>query len=126
MRTYSSLINHLESSRCPNLPEPSLMMLCLGKWWYSVLYMDISIHAQLRTGRASPKEVHQWMQDGVLQPFICRAEGCQKTFGHLSSLILHCESHACGWDVPRLNMPGLEEEVRMFCVRRDSGVGLEY
>jgi hypothetical protein len=51
MRTYSSLINHLESGRCPNFHDPAKLILCLGKWWYSPLYMDLDLHAQIRTGR---------------------------------------------------------------------------
>lgn len=123
MRTFSSLINHLESGRCPKLPDPDRLLLCLGKWWYSPLYMDISIHAQLRTGRADTKTLLQWMTDDVLHPFICRQTQCMKTFAHMSSLVLHCESKACEWDVTRLNMPGLEKEVKRTCTRRDSGSG---
>ncbi|RMZ70646.1 Zinc finger protein [Pyrenophora seminiperda CCB06] len=120
MRTYSSLINHLESGRCNMLSEPALLMRLLGKWWYSPLYMDLDMHAHIRTGRVEIIEVQQWMNQGVLQPFICRYPGCGKVFGHLSSLVLHCESKACGWDVDRLNMPGLEKEFGQVCLRRDS------
>jgi len=120
MRTYSSLINHLESGKCLYLTQPMCIMRCLGKWWYSPLYMDIDLHVQLRTGRINLDEMQQWVKGGVLQPFICRAEGCGKTFGHLSSLVLHCESLACGWDVARLNMPGLEAEMKMSCLGKDS------
>ncbi|CAO2655063.1 Nn.00g117960.m01.CDS01 [Neocucurbitaria sp. VM-36] len=122
MRTYSGLINHLESKKCPNLPESSLLMLCLGKWWYSSLYMDLDIHAQIRTGRINLDEVQQWMDDGLLRPFVCRDEGCMDTFGHLISLVLHCESQACNWGIARLNMIGLEKEVKQICVRRDSAM----
>jgi hypothetical protein len=121
LRTYSSLINHLESGRCPSLQDPSKLILSLGRWWYSPLYMDLDIHAQIRTSRVEPKAVCQWIEEGIIQPFVCRDEGCQKIFGHLSSLVLHCESQACGWDIARLNMPGLEKEVKQSCVRRDSG-----
>lgn len=82
--------------------------------------MDLDLHAQLRTGRIDPELMRQWMDDGTLFPFLCRAEGCQKTFGHMSSLTLHCESQACGWDVARLNIPGLEREVKRMMLRRDS------
>ncbi|KAH8724836.1 hypothetical protein GQ44DRAFT_739959 [Phaeosphaeriaceae sp. PMI808] len=121
MRTYSSLINHLESSKCPEFPDPSRLIACLGKWWYSPLYMDLDIHAHLRTGRINPNHMRQLMDEGSLHPFVCRGETCTKTFGQLSSLVLHCESQACGWDVPRLNMPGLEREFKQICLRRDSG-----
>jgi hypothetical protein len=121
MRTYSSLINHLESGRCPTFHNPSGLVLCLGKWWYSPLYMDLDLHAQLRTSRIDPDMMRQWMDTGAIMPFICREEKCKKEFGHLSSLVLHCESQACGWDIARLNMPGLEEEFKQMCLRRDSG-----
>jgi hypothetical protein len=120
MRTYSSLINHLESGACPKFNDPALLMMCLGKWWYSPLYMDLDIHAQIRTGRTDLNEVQTWMNDGLLHPFICRAEGCAKMFGHLSSLVLHMESQACSWGIERLNAPGLEAEFRRVCLRRDS------
>lgn len=83
--------------------------------------MDLDLHAQLRTGRIDPDTMHLWMDAGDLSPFICRDEECGKQFGHLSSLALHCESQACGWDVARLNMLGLEKEFRQMCLRRDSG-----
>ncbi|KAF1935144.1 hypothetical protein EJ02DRAFT_439427 [Clathrospora elynae] len=121
MRTYSSMINHLESGKCPKLADKAPFIRCLGTWWYSTLYMDLDIHAQIRTGRIDVHEVQEWMDHGLLHPFICRDKGCAKTFGHLSSLVLHCESNACGWDIDRLNMPGLEKEFKQSCLRRDSG-----
>jgi hypothetical protein len=120
MRTYSGLINHLETGKCTKLSDPSLLLLTLGKWWYSPLYMDLDIHAQLRTRRVDISQVQQWMNEGILHSFVCRAEGCGKTFAHLSSLVLHCESKACVWGIDRLNMPGLEKEFKIF-LRRDSG-----
>ncbi|KAH5246903.1 hypothetical protein HBI71_178940 [Parastagonospora nodorum] len=120
MRTYSSLINHLESGKCPKFPDPSRLILCLGTWWYSPLFMDLDLHAQIRTSRVNPALMRQWMDDGVITPFICRDANCEKVFGHLSSLVLHCESQACGWDIARLNMPALEKEFRQMCLRRDS------
>ncbi|KAH9874754.1 hypothetical protein IAQ61_003944 [Plenodomus lingam] len=123
MRTYSSLINHLESSRCPQLNQPTRLLQVLGKWWYSPLYMDVDLHVQLRTGRVNLDEMHEWMTNGALHPFICRADGCMKSFAHLSSLVLHCESQACGWDIARLNVLGLEAEVKMACFRGDSVAG---
>ncbi|KAI4670863.1 uncharacterized protein J4E88_009615 [Alternaria novae-zelandiae] len=120
MRTYSSLINHLESGKCPNFNDPALLTHCLGKWWYSALYMDLDMHASIRIGRVDIREVQRWSAAGDLHPFVCRDEGCGKVFGHLSSLVLHCESQACGWGVDRLNMPGLEKEFKHACLRRDS------
>jgi len=83
--------------------------------------MDLDLHAQLRTGRINPNTMREWMDEGSILPFMCRDEACGKTFGHLSSLVLHCESQACAWDIARLNMPGLEKEFQQFCLRRDSG-----
>jgi hypothetical protein len=83
--------------------------------------MDLDLHAQIRTGRVDADLVRQWMDASELRPFVCRAEDCKELFGHLSSLVLHCESQACGWDVARLNMPGLEKEIKHMCGRRDSG-----
>ncbi|USP76091.1 uncharacterized protein yc1106_03365 [Curvularia clavata] len=121
MRKHSSLINHLESGNCPSLSDPALLMRCLGTWWYSPLYMDLDMHAHIRTGRVDIHEVWKWMAEGALHPFLCRDTDCGKTFSHLSSLLLHCESKACGWDVNRLNMPGLEAEFKRAWLRRDSG-----
>lgn len=121
MRTYSSLINHLESGACQRLHDPTRLLHCLGKWWYSPLYMDLDMHAQIRTGRVNLDEMQQWMDEGELFPFVCRQEGCGKMFAHFSSLVLHCESQACGWDIVRLNVLGLEQEVRRLLERKDSG-----
>ena len=123
MRTFSSLINHLESGACPNFHDPSLLLQVVGEWWYSPLFMDLDIHAQIRTGRINVTEVHEWMHNGILMPFVCREEGCKKAFGHLSSLVLHLESQACSWDIERLNAPGLETLFKNRCLRRDSAQG---
>lgn len=122
MRTYSSLINHLESGRCPKLPITTRLTSCLGRWWYSTLYMDLDLHAQVRTSRINVEEMQQWMDGGLLHPFICRDDRCGKTFGHMSSLVLHCESEACGWDIARLNMPGLETEVKLNGLNKNGGM----
>ncbi|XPS77071.1 hypothetical protein M3J09_009107 [Ascochyta lentis] len=120
MRTFSSLLNHLESGACPKFHDQSLLIKSLGEWWYSPLFMDLDIHAQIHTARINVNEVQEWMHNGILMPFICRDDGCKKTFGHLSSLVLHLESQACGWDIERLNAPGLEALFKSRCLRRDS------
>ena len=120
MQTFSGLIKHLESGGCPKFHDPSLLVQSLGEWWYSPLFMDLDIHAQIRTGRIDVIEVYEWMHDGVLMPFICRDEGCKKTFGRLSSLVLHLESKVCRWDIERLNAPALETLFNTMCLRRDS------
>ncbi|PSN61900.1 hypothetical protein BS50DRAFT_562143 [Corynespora cassiicola Philippines] len=120
MHTASSLINHLESGRCAKMLEPSLLTRVLGQWWYSPLYMDIDIHVQLRSGRVDPKKVTEWMKDGVIPPFICRAKDCGKMFGHLSSLALHVENGSCSWDITRLGLDKLEKEMTNFWVHKGS------
>lgn len=121
MRNFSGLTNHLESGACIKFHDPPLLLQALGEWWYSPLFMDLDIHAQIRTGRINVNEMHVWMQAGILLPFICRNDGCKKAFGHLSSLVLHMESQACCWDIERLNAPGLEALFKERCLRRDSG-----
>ncbi|KAJ8118521.1 hypothetical protein OPT61_g516 [Boeremia exigua] len=121
LRTFSSLVNHLESGACPKFHNPSTLLQAVGEWWYSPLFMDLDIHAQIRTRRIDVDEVHEWMHSGILMPFICRAEACKKTFCHLSSLILHLESQSCEWGIERLNAPGLEVLFKGRCIRRDSG-----
>ncbi|KAF2708998.1 hypothetical protein K504DRAFT_433752 [Pleomassaria siparia CBS 279.74] len=112
MRTHSSLISHLESGKCPNFVDPTIIMRTLGTWWYSPLYMDLDIHAQIRTARTDMKVIHGWMAEGLIHPFVCRGEGCGKAFARFSSLVLHVESQACDWDVPRLGFAMLEREIK--------------
>lgn len=121
MRTQSSLINHLESGKCTVFTDPTVLALTLGKWWYSPLYMDLDVHAQIRTGRIDMNEMMKWVTAGDIHPYICRADTCGKTFAHLSSLVLHVESQACGWDVERLGLGMLQKEI-MGGLRRDSAM----
>ncbi|KAF3003721.1 hypothetical protein E8E13_009267 [Curvularia kusanoi] len=118
--TFSSLINHLESGECTKFQNPELLLQALGQWWYSPLFMDLDIHAQLRTRRIDTSEVTEWMSNGVLAPYVCREEGCGMSFSHLSSLAMHLESEACSWDIQRLNAPALEALFKQVCMRRDS------
>ncbi|KAF2121604.1 hypothetical protein BDV96DRAFT_512942, partial [Lophiotrema nucula] len=111
MRTHSSLINHLESGKCLNFNDPGRLIQFLGDWWFSPLYMDVSIHMQIRTRRVNIEVLREWVNEGTVKPFICRAKGCDKVFNHLSSLVLHVESHACSWDTERL---GLDKLARDF------------
>jgi hypothetical protein len=111
MHTQTLLIKHFETAKCPQLPDPSLLVQILGKWWYSTLYMDIDIHAQIRQGRLDMKEMMAWIKEGALHPYICRGDRCDKTFGRFSSLVFHIESSSCSWDVERLRLDMLEKEV---------------
>jgi hypothetical protein len=36
-------------------------------------------------------------------------------------MVQHMESQVCGWDIERLNAPGLEALFKARCLRRDSG-----
>jgi len=80
--------------------------------------MDVSIHAQIRRNEVNLKETASWISQGVLYPFICRAPGCGKTFGRLSSLVLHVESHACSWDLDTLRLGLLREEFERKCAEK--------
>ncbi|KAF2660934.1 hypothetical protein K491DRAFT_588063 [Lophiostoma macrostomum CBS 122681] len=112
MQTQTLLIKHLETGKCPHIPDPAFLTRLLGRWWYSALYMDLDIHAQIRQGRLEMKEMMGWMKDGVLDPYMCRAGGCGKTFSRFSSLVFHAESGECEWDVAKLGLDRLEKEVK--------------
>ena len=85
--------------------------------------MDIDIHAQIRTGRVTLSELLQWVNADQLKPFVCREEDCGQTFARLSELACHWEEdEKCDWDIARLNFQGLEKELGLAYMRRDSGV----
>ena len=75
------------------------------------------MHVQIRSSRVDLGETASWVKEGLLHPFICRAPVCGKTFGHLSSLVLHVESHACEWDVETLRFDLLKEEFGRTCAK---------
>ncbi|KAF2473537.1 uncharacterized protein BDR25DRAFT_281428 [Lindgomyces ingoldianus] len=109
LKTQSSLINHIESGGCPLFPNPDRFTKLLGRWWYSTLYMDIGIHAQLRQGSVDMDTLNEMVHAGAIEPFVCRADGCGRVFRHMSSLVLHVESQACEWDVQRLGLDKLKD-----------------
>ncbi|KAF2182354.1 hypothetical protein K469DRAFT_669727 [Zopfia rhizophila CBS 207.26] len=109
MLTHASLVNHLESGTCPTFPKPYLLTSLLGSWWYSTIFMDPDVHFQLRTGRVEASELSAWVSNGALKPFICRHVHCYREFGRFSSLILHVESQACGWNVEKLRITELRK-----------------
>lgn len=111
MHTRALLIKHLETGKCPELLDPTYLAQLLGKWWYSVLYMDLDIHAQIRQGRLDMKEMMGWIKEGALQPYVCRNTNCGNTFGSLSSLVFHLESGTCDWGIERLGLGMLEREL---------------
>lgn len=116
--SLSHLIVHLESNSCAQFPTPHRLVQALGEWWYSPLFMDLDIHAQLRTGRVDAREVREWMRTGILMPFVCREEGCGRVFGGLGKLAGHWEDGHCAWGVERVNAPGLEALFRDTCLNQ--------
>jgi hypothetical protein len=79
--------------------------------------MDVDMHVQIRSKRINIQEMVQWMKEGLLQPFVCHATGCGKTFPQFSSLLLHVESQACEWDVERLRLDLVQAEFKKWCER---------
>lgn len=113
MQTQTLLIKHFETGKCPQFAtSTSDLLRILGDWWYSVLYMDIDIHAQIRQRRMDLNITLEWIKGGVLVPYICRADGCGQKFGRFSSLVHHLESGECEWTADRLRLNMLEKEVR--------------
>ena len=77
--------------------------------------MEVDLHVQIRSKRIDLKELVNWMNEGLLHPFICRAPGCGKTFSKFSALALHVEGQDCEWDAERLKLDLVEAEFhRMF------------
>lgn len=106
--SHFELIQHIET--CPSLP-PTTFLSVLGKWWYSPLYMDLDVHAQIRRQEISLDTMASWMREGVLLPFICRAEGCNRVaFSKLSELFEHVQGDGCEWDEERLRLDALKTE----------------
>ncbi|KAF1955901.1 hypothetical protein CC80DRAFT_81882 [Byssothecium circinans] len=121
--TPLDLTTHLET--CPSIP-PTLLLSILGKWWYSPLYMDLDIHAQIRRNELNfdLEQMTSWVKQGILHPFICRAESCEhKTFSKLSELVEHFEGRECAWGVERLRLDKLRVEFERVWERRDSVAG---
>lgn len=111
MLSLTHVITHLETGECFRLPDAATHLLrVLGKWWYSVLYMEISEHVQIRQGRADMKVMGDFIEAGTLKPFICRAEGCGEKFGRLNLLIDHVERGTCKWTLETLRLDQLEHE----------------
>ncbi|PVH95693.1 hypothetical protein DM02DRAFT_659914 [Periconia macrospinosa] len=111
--TPVELVQHLET--CSKLPT-KLLLTVLGKWWYSPLYMDLDVHAQIRRNEIHLDTMVSWLQEGVLHPFVCRADSCGRvTFGKLSDLVAHVREDNCGWDVDMLKLEGLKLEFDRAC-----------
>ncbi|KAF2738880.1 hypothetical protein EJ04DRAFT_428116 [Polyplosphaeria fusca] len=96
---YSDMMSHLESGSCVKFPNPVQLTSFIGKHWFSPKYMDIGIHNQIRAETIIIDEVHRWVMDGILQPYICRSAECHHQFGRLSALIVHLEQGPCAWNV---------------------------
>ncbi|KAH7116227.1 hypothetical protein B0J11DRAFT_510567 [Dendryphion nanum] len=106
-------IKHLETLKCAAYPsDPSLLIRVLGCWWYSTLYMDIELHAQIRQGRFDVQTLVTWMKEGHVHPFVCRAEGCGKTFAQFRALVHHVSTEECGWNLKILRLDWVEGAIR--------------
>lgn len=118
--TISGLISHIENGRCSLKISNPVFLTCLGNWWYSPLFMDISFHAQLRTNRLNMGELQGYrelMDKNGYRPYICRSESCQEEFSSLSKLAKHWEAEECEWNISRLNVEGLQVELKKyFCM----------
>ena len=111
--SQTHLIKHLETGKCAQYPDfPTDIVRILGKWYYSVLYMDIDLHAQIRQGRANIGTVMECINDNVFVPYVCRAEGCGQTFKTLRSLAHHWEFEDCMYTVDRLKLDRLWKEIK--------------
>jgi len=122
MPTSTALISHLEGGRCNSLQDPALLTLCLGKWWYSPLFMDLDLHAQIRRNEVDLKETTNWMEQGFLRPFACRNGVCGVAFARFSELVAHVESGNCVWGLERLRLDLLRVELAVMLKRRDSAI----
>ncbi|CAI6332589.1 unnamed protein product [Periconia digitata] len=110
--TPVELVEHLEI--CPNLPS-KILLTTLGKWWYSPLYMDLDMHAQIRREEINLDTMANWMDEGILQPFVCRADSCGRaSFSKLSDLVAHVQEDGCEWDVDKLRLDALKTELLRY------------
>lgn len=122
MPSSTALIGHLENSHCSSLPNPAFLTLCLGKSWYSPLYMDLDLHAQIRRNEIDLKETTSWMEQGFLRPFTCRKKICESSFARFSELVAHVESGNCVWGIEKLRLDMLGVELAALVRRKDSAV----
>ena len=120
MPSHTALIRHLESGCCSVLPDPTLLTLCLGKWWYSPLFMDLDLHAQIRRNEIDLRETTNWMEQGFLRPFACRDENCNVSFARFSEFVGHVEGGKCRWGIERLRLDMLSVEMAAMLKRKDS------
>lgn len=98
-----------------------MLTLCLGKWWYSPLYMDLDLHAQIRRDAIDLQETTAWMNQGFLRPFMCRNDACgDASFARFSELVAHVESGNCVWNMERLRLNKLGRELNALLRRRES------
>lgn len=127
VHSTSRMLNHLESGHCLVFTDPELLTRCLGKFWYTSLYMDISVHKGLREGSYPAGEATTWMHERIIEPFICRdtAGGCGQTFSHFSALVRHVEGCECDWDIDRLRLDLVEEEFKRQCLEKDSSIKMD-
>jgi hypothetical protein len=120
MPSSTALIGHLEKGGCASLPDQTLLTMCLGKSWYSPLFMDLDLHAQIRRNSVDVGETTDWMEQGILKPFTCRNQICDASFARLSELVAHVESGNCVWELERLRLDLLGADLVAMMKRRDS------
>jgi hypothetical protein len=123
MPSSTAIIGHLENGRCASLSDPTLFTMCLGKNWYSPLYMDLDLHAQIRRNEIDLRETTNWMEQGFLKPFTCHNQICDAPFARLSELVAHVESGNCVWEIERLRLDLLGADLVAMTKRRDSATG---
>ncbi|KAF2645317.1 hypothetical protein P280DRAFT_441671 [Massarina eburnea CBS 473.64] len=126
LRNPVRLVAHLEN--CSSIP-PTFLLTVLGKWYYSVLYMDTDLHAQIRRNEVNFDIglVATWAAKGIISPFICRAKSCkdkENLFSRFSGLARHVESEECEWNLEEhLKLKQLKEQFDVARSRADSVAG---
>lgn len=104
------LIKHIETGKCPYLPDCSYLHLVISKMWYTPLYMDPDIHRQIRESHVTLKGFVDFVKSGFM-PYRCHEmNACGKTFGDLRSLVHHVESGECKWTLATLRLDDVKEQ----------------
>ncbi|KAF2010236.1 hypothetical protein BU24DRAFT_428245 [Aaosphaeria arxii CBS 175.79] len=113
--TATQLIQHLEIPCCELLlsgPSLNILLAALGGWFHATTFMDARTHAQLRSQSIDVETLLSRVSEGIVKPFVCRANGCGKQFAELKGLVSHLEEErSCGWDVERLQLGKLMWEL---------------
>jgi hypothetical protein len=84
------------------------------------------MHAQIRRNDINLDEMASWVKQGVLHPFVCRADSCNRreiVFSKLSGLVKHVQAEECAWEVGMLGLERLKGEFDRAWTRKDSVAG---